>query len=335
MVKIHSIDISPPLLNSSCAWASDLKQLTELYESAHTGAVTTRTAKLNGFQEGPQHTVVFAAESVSSLNSYGYSPYPLRQYIEWTYALLTSSTQSPKPVILSITDSSPPLVAEMLLQIHDLRRRLKSHFLGQSSSIDPSSLVAVELNTSCPNIPDLPPPSYDPETLAPFLSVLAASFKSDPTLTIGLKLPPYVYAAQFKALVEAVAQHSFDLDGHRINPIAYLACTNTLGSSFMFSDQIVHSDQPQDALTAALPTGFGGLAGEAIHPISLGNVRSFAQLIGDHPDPSIHEMKIFGIGGLTNASAKARMHEAGAHVVGCATLLGRHGVKAFEMLASV
>ena len=57
MVALNSIDISPPLLNSSCAWSSDLCQLRELYTSTYTGAITTRTATVDGFQEDANHTV--------------------------------------------------------------------------------------------------------------------------------------------------------------------------------------------------------------------------------------------------------------------------------------
>jgi dihydroorotate dehydrogenase (fumarate) len=57
MVALNSIDISPPLLNSSCAWSSDLCQLGDLYTSIYTGAITTRTATVDGFQEDDNHTV--------------------------------------------------------------------------------------------------------------------------------------------------------------------------------------------------------------------------------------------------------------------------------------
>ena len=57
MVAINTIDINPPLLNSSCAWASDWAQLRELYDSPYTGAITTRTATLNGFGQDETHTV--------------------------------------------------------------------------------------------------------------------------------------------------------------------------------------------------------------------------------------------------------------------------------------
>jgi dihydroorotate dehydrogenase (fumarate) len=57
MVLLNNIEINPPILNSSCAWSSDLRQLTGLYESPYTGAITTRTATLHGFAEDASHTV--------------------------------------------------------------------------------------------------------------------------------------------------------------------------------------------------------------------------------------------------------------------------------------
>lgn len=57
MVEIGSIRIEPPLINSSCAWASELHELQALYQSPYTGAVTTRTATLTGFAENSSHTV--------------------------------------------------------------------------------------------------------------------------------------------------------------------------------------------------------------------------------------------------------------------------------------
>lgn len=57
MVRVRGIDVHPPLLNTSCAWASDPQQLTALYDCPHTGAVSTRTATLSGFKEDSSHTV--------------------------------------------------------------------------------------------------------------------------------------------------------------------------------------------------------------------------------------------------------------------------------------
>ena len=57
MVKLHTLNIDPPLMNASCVWASDFEQLRELYDTPWTGAVTTRTAIFNGFSEDYTNTV--------------------------------------------------------------------------------------------------------------------------------------------------------------------------------------------------------------------------------------------------------------------------------------
>jgi dihydroorotate dehydrogenase (fumarate) len=57
MVTIRSITVSPPLINTACAWASDEAQLAALFDCPYTGAVTTRTATLGGFNEDASHTV--------------------------------------------------------------------------------------------------------------------------------------------------------------------------------------------------------------------------------------------------------------------------------------
>lgn len=57
MVKIHTLHIEPPVVNSSCAWATDYEQLRELYDSPYTGALITRTATFNGFSEDASNVV--------------------------------------------------------------------------------------------------------------------------------------------------------------------------------------------------------------------------------------------------------------------------------------
>jgi hypothetical protein len=116
-----------------------------------------------------------------------------------------------------------------------------------------------------------------------------------------------------------------------INPFAFFTCTNTLGNSLAFADQTV--DGSGDAGEFAVPPGVGGLAGEAIHSLSLGNVYSFSGLLAKSQDPALREIAIIGAGGVTSPEAVSRMHRAGAKVVGCATLLGKLGVAAFEHIS--
>ena len=213
----------------------------------------------------------------------------------------------------------------MITMIQDLRSQL------MALRVEPT-LVAIELNTSCPNITDAPPPAYKFTSLLPFLGVLADAYVADSSLTIGLKLPPYLYTTCFHDTIDAVASFS-RLTGNdaiaKVNPFAFITCTNTLGSSLLFSDQ-VKSTAGIDTIFA-LPSPLGGLGGEAIHSIALGNVYTFSQLLLQHQDPSVKGIKIIGVGGVTSVLAAERMYKAGASVVECATLLGEKGVAGFKI----
>lgn len=213
----------------------------------------------------------------------------------------------------------------MVAMIQDLRSQLKA------LNVRPM-LVAIELNTSCPNIKDAPPPSYNFPSLLPFLGVLADAYFADPSLTIGLKLPPYVYATCFHDAICAIASFSRLSDSDHAamaNPFAFITCTNTLGSSLLFSNQVMSATGADTIF--ALPSPLGGLGGEAIHSISLGNVYTFSQLLSQHQDPSVKGIKVIGVGGVTSAPAAERMYKAGASVVECATLLGQNGVAGFKI----
>ena len=191
------------------------------------------------------------------------------------------------------------------------------------------SRIAIELNASCPNIPTRPPPSYDPagSALVTLLDVLAEYFERDNTLTTGIKLPPYVINTQIADVIQTIGAYSRadPASGASVNPIAFLTCTNTLGNSLVFGDQVEG--------TLGESPSVGGLAGEAIHALSLGNVHAITKLLAESEDPALRDIVVIGAGGVTSPEGVARMHRAGAKVVGSATLLGKLGVAAFELLS--
>jgi dihydroorotate dehydrogenase (fumarate) len=211
-----------------------------------------------------------------------------------------------------------------------------------------TSRVGIELNTSCPNISGSPPPAYHMASLTPILNVLARYARVDPTLVIGLKLPPYLYSTQFDDLLRVIATYSRpDPSDHSrpINLFAFLTSINTLGQTLFFAEQAVPlPEKPQASATAlyeevsastgfALPTVLGGMAGEALHPLALGNVYTLRRLLDTHEEISLHEVSIIGVGGVTTREAHVRMRRAGASVVACATILVRNGVGVFEKLS--
>lgn len=169
--------------------------------------------------------------------------------------------------------------------------------------------------------------------------------------------PPFVHEQQFDSALHHVTSLNSDvaLQAHNTTTdfrggagsvISFLTCTNTLGNSLLFADQSLSRTPPtSSSLTKknnpstdfALSTVLGGLAGEALHPLALGNVYRFSQslkgLKKDHSPAS--RIKIIGVGGVTSKEARERMIKAGADVVACATLFGREGVKAFEILSRI
>lgn len=188
-------DINPPLLNSSNRWATTKQELHDLYHDTHTGAVTVRTALLEGFVhddlihqhcffnsdgkplqdvskdlEQPQQST---STEVSSLNTLGYSPTPLLEYImiiqeiEAERNVVGSSRR--KPVIYSVTGDP-----QQIRQCHDLL----------VERVPSAGYWMMEINLSCPNIPNKPPPAYSSPELMKYLTLLQDCSDSVP---IGLK----------------------------------------------------------------------------------------------------------------------------------------------------
>ncbi len=240
----------------------------------------------------------------------------------------------------------------MISQLQELRERLSDQRENGKARI------AIELNTSCPNIKNSPPAGYDFESLRPLLQVLSEAYTRDSTLTIGLKLPPFVHERQFDSVINQIISLSVDKShqnaaeievASHTSPasatgsfISFLTCTNTLGNSLFFADQCAPIRSPPSPSNGdssslgrfALPTGLGGLAGEALHPLALGNVYRFSQILqGLEKERSFaSRIKVVGVGGVTSKEARDRMTRAGADAVACATLFGKEGVKAFEIL---
>jgi dihydroorotate dehydrogenase (fumarate) len=226
----------------------------------------------------------------------------------------------------------------MLDSIQKLRTKLRD---GEGTL----SRVGVELNTSCPNIQGSPPPAYHTADLTPILDVLARYSREDPTLVIGLKLPPYVYSTQFDDLLRSIATVTYSRsdpsdnnESRRISPFAFLTSINTLGQTLFFAEQAAplpgsKAEEGSSPTGFALPTVMGGMAGEALHPLALGNVYTLRRLLDKHEESSLREISIIGVGGVTTREAHVRMRRAGASVVACATILVRNGVSVFEKLS--
>lgn len=180
--KSRSLYIDPPMLNSANPWCSSLEQLKKLYDCPYTGAVTTRTSLPGGFPNDEEiHQFAFYNPSThkagpanldgqnnsddsGSLNTLGYSPLPLKEYLGFIKSISDSLLESVsdakgiKPFIVSVTGSVEEVV-ECYKQICEHQHHVRM-------------ALAMEVNLSCPNIPDKPPPAYSSSSLLAYLAAL-------------------------------------------------------------------------------------------------------------------------------------------------------------------
>ena len=93
--EVPTLRISPPLLNSANPWATTLEDLQALFACPSLGAITTRTTLVNGFKhDAAIHQYAFFDPGIhsstgneetdkSSLNTLGYCPIPLADYLSF------------------------------------------------------------------------------------------------------------------------------------------------------------------------------------------------------------------------------------------------------------
>ncbi|KAK4158514.1 hypothetical protein C8A00DRAFT_28524 [Chaetomidium leptoderma] len=349
------LEINPPLVNSASPWATTLDDLRRLYACPSTGAVTTRTSLINGFDHDPakhQHAFFDATLTGStqnaSLNSLGYSPLTLDTYLGFIKTISDEQpARSSKGFIVSVTGTPEDIAT--------------SYKLIVSASQGVQLPLAMEINLSCPNIPNQPPPAYSEEALTTYLTHLGQAIaetadqdnnnnnNTPRRIPVGLKTPPYTYTTQYLALISALKKTA---DPSGMYPIiSFITATNTLGSCLLFTPpppppENQTSTQPSPPTPTptsfALPDpGIGGMAGAPLHPLALGNVRTIRRLLDEDEDECARggrgglllslgrHVRVVGVGGVLDAAGYRRMRAAGADVVGVATGLGVRGVEVF------
>lgn len=342
------LKIDPPLLNAACPWATTLEDVKALYDSPYTGAVTIRTSLLEGFSHDdaihqyafftPGKTIPANApkgedskpatstdtDPASTLNTLGYSPLTLSEYLGIINEIvgqrhLGTDTPTKKPFILSVTGTPDEIAMAYAL-------------ITNAAEMDEDLRLAMEVNLSCPNIADAPPPAYDAAQLAEYLEAICDSKSTyrgrmatpESAPKVGVKFPPYTHAAQFDMAVAAMAKALSNEPGEGC-VLDFITCTNTLGSSLLLDQDL------RPVLNSESGSGIGGLAGAAIHPLALGNVATFRRLLDQRPETK--ELAIIGVGGVEDKAGFDRMRKVGASAVACASALGRYGVAVFERIA--
>ncbi|KAL7813727.1 hypothetical protein V8C26DRAFT_404669 [Trichoderma gracile] len=370
--------IHPPLLNTASPWSTSRAHLAALLTCPSLGAVTTRTSLLGGFpHDASRHryaffdpaagaplslpggntssssTTTMSSSStttfsgppedslvndifrtdiptdktpLASLNTLGYSPLPLPEYLSMISSF-TPQPSNPKTIIISIT-GSPDKISSSIALISSFSRS------PQSSSFP----LAIEINLSCPNIPNLPPPAYSPASLATYLAALPTNNSDIP---IGIKIPPYTHAGQFDDFISALLGSHSPSSSPPSAPssastsvpaakLSFITATNTLGSSLLINPSSPPSSSSSPPEPLLPDAGIGGMAGPPLHPLALGNVSILRRRFD--ADPRLAHLDIIGVGGVYDGQGYQRMRSVGAMAVGIATALGRQGVGVFTSI---
>lgn len=232
---------------------------------------------------------------MSSVNSYGYSPQPLTDYLKWIEEILGSGSGK-KPFIISVGSGSE--MREMLERIEPVRSRV-----GKDR-------VAVEVNTSCPNLGgELI--GYNMEKFGELVQRIAEYWREHEDLVIGLKLPPYVWDGDIAGVVNAISEHGK-------GSIRFVTSTNTVGNTLEYEGESVGPVK-------------GGMGGCSIHGLALGNVHGLRQKLDEK---QLGNVEIIGVGGVSDRESYLRFKKAGARVVGVATALGLFGTDIFKAIST-
>lgn len=223
-------------------------------------------------------------------------------------------------MIVSVTGSVDEIPA-LLSSIQNLRKTIGPRF---------GNNIACEFNLSCPNISGAPPPAYNSTVLSLYIASLAKFSFQDPTLVIGLKLPPFTYHDQFQGVIDALLANT---PKRQPCPIAYLAATNTLGSCMVYPSQMYEwAGSEPNAME-------GGIGGDSIHALAVGsapqrppparlpvvltlkvprrNVAKLCRMLKEasHINAGLASVKVIGIGGVRSKEGAERMRQAGASAV--------------------
>lgn len=249
----------------------------------------------------------------SSLNTFGYSPITLNEYLGYIESIVTTSKRPKKPFIVSVTGT-----AEEVATCHSL---ISQHAKRLSHPL------LMEVNLSCPNITDKPPPAFSGHVLREYLStIIKGTSDEEPGCAWGIKTPPYTYSGQFEALMDALLS---TCENGATSPVSFITSTNTLGNCLLLVETLHPNYKP--ALASASGDGIGGVGGAVLHPLALGNVKIIRGMLDQHEE--LKHIEIIGIGGVQDFAGYERFLTVGAAAVGIGTAFGREGISVFEKIA--
>lgn len=263
-----------------------LSQLKKIADSG-AGAITLKSTSTIKWEGNPNPRYIVKSKLIPgcTFNSMGIPNEGIDATIEFSRELKNYTT---KPIIASIFSLGG------LQDYYDMLDKLESN---------KDSFDICEINVSCPNIPGKPLLAYDMEYLEKLLQNL-----SKYTFLIGLKLPPYFDMTHFDKVSELALQYG----------IKFISCSNTIGNCLVI-------DPDKESAVIKPKMGLGGLAGDFVKPLALGNVWNFWQRLQG-------KVQIIGVGGVRTGRDAFEFLLAGADAVQVGTSFAQEGIGIFDKI---
>ncbi len=264
-----------------------LPQLRKIADSA-SGAVTLKSASKIKWKgnDTPNYLVKSKFIPGCTLNCMGIPNEGIEATIEFSREIKKTTT---KPAIISIFSLGG------MQDYYDMMDLLE---------VNQDAFDILEINVSCPNIPGKPLLAYDMDALE---ELVKNTFKY--TFPIGLKLPPYFDISQFDRVSKIILN----------SKIQFISCSNTIGGCL-----VIDADKETTAIKPK--NGMGGLGGDYIKPLALGNVWNFWQRLQG-------KVAIVGVGGIRTGTDAFEFILAGADAVQIGTTWAQEGIGAFQRIS--
>jgi len=264
-------------MNSSGPLCTTLEELRNIANSA-AGAIVTKTCTKEP-REGNPEPRVYEFEW-GTINSVGWANLGYKKHGE----LIKKLKNYKKPVIASVGGFS----VEEYITVSKYLARCGADIL--------------EVNLSCPNLPNFRPPAYVPEFAENILNGIRKSVE----IPISVKLPPYLDENLQIEMARVIKRSKADC----------LTCLNSAGNALLL-------DANKEKM--CIKPKWGGLTGSYIKPLALGNIKRYYNFFNG-------KLPIIGVGGVWSGKDIFEHLLAGASAVQVGSAYLREGTAVFQRL---
>jgi dihydroorotate dehydrogenase (fumarate) len=286
MARIAGVEFGSGIMNAACSVAKTPEDVKALSKTGIDAIVVgSITPEARLGNAEPR----WYADSGYALNSFGMPNDGAEYYTDVLPDMINTAHAVDKRLILSIAGFS-------------LADYVRLAGVAETAQVD-----MLEINLGCPNVRTdggIPEPiaSFNPDYMSQIVEAVAKETK----LPISLKLSPYSNPAELESVAKLV--NTFDT-------VDAVVASNSFPNGTYFDTE----GKP------VLAVGFGGVTGEVMRPIALGQVSQFRK----HLDSRI---EVIGAGGIERREHVELFRHAGAVAFQAATLIVRDGHSAIDRL---